>query len=317
MANHADSSAGHDHAPAPKELSHPVLWAVGLFVSTGVLGTLFFHQIDAGRAHARGEPPVLVAKAGGGEPNHAALMADNGQPVLDKGELLYGKNCASCHGAKGDTNPNNTVPAPRNFRTEPLKSTLGNGPYAFYKVLSEGYGASMPAFKNLTPEERYAVVHFVRETMIKPANPAYAAKDSAATQAKIPAAGSAGGAAAEVAPHQVVPPAMLPELLAAWSEEEHHQHQVVLSLLLKARTGAASTLIPALDLLDEAARRRPALVDRALVAVRTGDQAAFVAALTSDAGAGSADPRFTLMPASQLQALYARLAQVAGAGVAH
>ncbi len=317
MANHADHSDADDHAHpvAPREISHPVLWALGLFASTGALAAVFFHQIDAGRAHARGEPVINLAKAGGGEPDHGALIADISQPVLDQGEILYGKNCASCHGAKGDANPNNTVPAPRNFKTESMKNSLGNGPYAFYHVLTDGYGASMPAFKNLTPAERYAVTHFVRETMIKPSNPAYAAKDPAATTAKIPAAGSSAAGGAQVPPHLVAPPALLPELLAAWSHEDAPRRQAVSAWLETARVGASADLVAPLERLVEIARTQPGRADALLSTVRSGDQAAFITVLVNDAGAGSTDPRFTLMPAPQVQALYARLAQAAGAGV--
>ncbi len=319
MANHADHSDGHGAhgAPVPREISHPVLWAVGLFASTAALGALFFHQIDVGRAHARGEPKVVTKAAGGGEPDHAALIADNGQAVLDKGELLYGKNCASCHGAHGDTNPNNTVPAPRNFKTEAFKNPLGGGPYGFYAVLTNGYGASMPAFKNLDPAERYAVVHFVRETMMK-ANPTFVAKDSAAVVAKIPAAGAAGSAAAEVAPNKVGPPALLPELLAAWSHEDQHERAATAAWLAAARQGAPADLAPALELMDGLAVRQPARADALRLAAKAGNQEAFARLLVDDAGAGSADPRFTLMPAPQVQALYARLAAAAtGAGASH
>jgi mono/diheme cytochrome c family protein len=261
-----------------------------------------------GVQHAKGEPRIVVHQAGGGEPDHRVLMADYGQAVIDQGEILYGKNCASCHGVAGDSNPNNAKPAPRNFKTEGLKNSNGNGPWGFYSVLIDGYGAAMPAFRNLTPQERWAVTHFVRETMIKPHNPTYAAKDKPEIEAKIPAAGATGGKEVEVDPRTVALPTLLPHLMAGWSAQETPRVAAVAAWIDRADANADPVLAPSFAHLRQLVHDAPGDVERLADALVRNDREAAAKVLIAEDGAGSAKPAFTLLPASTFNALLDRLA---------
>jgi len=309
------SSGDHQHVPGssePRELSNPILWTAGLVISIVALAWVFFHFKQVGREDAAGEPAwTLPAKSSAG-PDHAALIADHSQAVIDHGEVLYGKNCASCHGPQGNTNPSNSNPAPRNFHSEPFKNPLGAGPYGFWSVLTNGYGAAMPAFRNLTPEDRYAVAHFVRETWMKPTNKAYMASDDAKVVAQIPAAGAAGaGAEQEIDPLAVTPPETAYPLMAAVARQETAERAHLVQWLSDAGTDAGPELAPAFARMRQIFPRQVGRLERLFAAAKSQDKAAFTATLVGEDGAGSADPVFSLMPDGTMNQLYARLAETA------
>jgi mono/diheme cytochrome c family protein len=85
--------------------------------------------------------------------------------LLEKAASSYSRNCAACHGEKGDaTGPTAAalVPKPRNFLVEPFKK--GNKPEEVFKTLSEGIpGSTMMAFRQLSEEDRWALTYYVLE----------------------------------------------------------------------------------------------------------------------------------------------------------
>lgn len=106
-------------------------------------------------------PPVDVMKLGG------VLPEDIKNAVLGKGKELYNSNCSSCHGETGQGNgPAGAAlnPPPRNF-VDPSKQTWKNGPKIsnMYVTLQEGIpNTGMASFSNLTPEDRFAIIHYVQ-----------------------------------------------------------------------------------------------------------------------------------------------------------
>src|SRR4051812_26886911 len=194
----SDTHAAHDahgddhgaHAPEPREITHPAIWTVGLVAMSLFLVWVFFHEISLGHAAARGEPsvPDLMRAEGGGppEPDHLKLIQDRSPEVLEKGQEVYAKNCATCHGMNGDLKGGTNAQA-RNFHTDAFKNPCGGGPYGLFLVVTNGYGA-MPGLKNIDPASRYAVVHYVRETWVKTDNAKnYVAEDPPGIQKEIPA----------------------------------------------------------------------------------------------------------------------------------
>lgn len=309
------SSGDHQHVPGssePRELSHPLLWTVGLVISLTALAWIFFHFKQVGRQDAAGEPVwTLPAKSTAG-PDHAALIEDRSPAVIDRGEVLFGKNCAACHGPQGNTNPSNTNPPPRNFHVEAFKNPLGAGPYGFWSVLTNGYGSAMPAFRNLSPEDRYAVVHFVSETWMKPTNKAYAATDDAKVAAQIPAADAAGaGPEVEVDPRTITPPETAYPLMAAVARQEAAEQLRMHQWLADSGTDCGPQLAPAFARIQQILPRQAGRLERLLAVVKAQDKAAFTATLVGEDGAGSADPVFSLMSQDTMNKLYARLAETA------
>lgn len=309
------SDGHHEHVPGanePREFSSPLLWTVGLLVAVAGLAFVFFNAKQVGRQHARGEPVWALPATGPGT-DHAALIADRSQAVLDHGQVLYGKNCAQCHGPNGDTNQSNSHPAPRNFHSEKFLSKWGSGPYGFYMVLTDGYNG-MPAFRSLPPEDRYAVAHFVRETWMKPNadKTGFADKDAEAIAKQIPAAGAAGAAGeAEIDPHAVRPPATTWPLMAAESATDRAARERLARWLGDSAADCGPELEPSFRRFRAIWPTQTARLGRLYMAAHDQDRAAFAAALVEEDGAGSADPYFSLLNDDTLRKLFARLAETA------
>jgi mono/diheme cytochrome c family protein len=85
--------------------------------------------------------------------------------LLEKAKTSYGRNCAACHGEKGDASGPMAaalVPKPRNFLKEPFKK--GSKPEEVFKTVSEGLpGSTMMAFRQLSEEDRWALSYYVLE----------------------------------------------------------------------------------------------------------------------------------------------------------
>ncbi|NWF91030.1 MAG: cytochrome c [Ignavibacteriaceae bacterium] len=89
--------------------------------------------------------------------------------LLSKGKLLYSTNCVACHGEKGLGDGAGGAalnPAPRNFT---LKDGWKNGSKIseIYRTLQEGItGSGMISYNFLLPEERIAIIHYLRSAFI-------------------------------------------------------------------------------------------------------------------------------------------------------
>ena len=111
--------------------------------------------------------PVVVTKIQGITVNQGVVMARlrNSTPEqIQKGKAIYMAQCATCHGENADGLGPAAVafnPKPRDFKSGYWK--LGGEPSRVYHTVENGMpGTPMPAFKGLTPEDRWAVVHFIR-----------------------------------------------------------------------------------------------------------------------------------------------------------
>lgn len=97
------------------------------------------------------------------------------KPVLtraffSKGETLYQKQCASCHGVFGAGDGKAAYllyPKPRNFTRGEFRmissSEMQPTDSDFFKIISRGMpGSAMPSWEHLPEEERWAFVYYVR-----------------------------------------------------------------------------------------------------------------------------------------------------------
>lgn len=91
--------------------------------------------------------------------------------VLERGQKVFNYVCAPCHGkdGKGDGVVSSTIfVKPRNFTSGIFKfrsTETGNLPTDedLYESISLGFhNTAMPAFSNLSPEDRYAVMEYVK-----------------------------------------------------------------------------------------------------------------------------------------------------------
>lgn len=100
----------------------------------------------------------------------AAAAPEVTPALLEKGKASFTTNCVPCHGENGDGTGVAAAalnPKPRNFKTDPFKN--GNTPDKVFATLTSGLpGTAMAPFAHLPEEERWAVVHYVLKTFVKP-----------------------------------------------------------------------------------------------------------------------------------------------------
>lgn len=294
----------HDaHHSDPPETSNPLIWTIGLVVA--ITGLSFYFALNYDRGHVKGAGHAAIpapASAGPVEPDHAALIANMGDDVLDAGASLYAKNCASCHGPKGDTNPTGMNPAPRNFAKDAFANPNGGGPYGLYTVLSKGYNG-MPAFPALSPEDRYALVHYVRERLVKPVNADhYLADDAAELKAKIPAAGGGGGPV--IAPKDVKSPANIYPLMAGIARSGETEVRALREWIARSVDGSEGLVG---EILVELNQRAGTAYLKQLAAAAQGGDADAVKGLLLAPPMGLSLPQAALMTADDLKLLTAQL----------
>ncbi|TWU19758.1 DUF6797 domain-containing protein [Allorhodopirellula heiligendammensis] len=99
--------------------------------------------------------------------DHAGILSRMRKSDFEAGERLFQGDCASCHGADGDTP---SLATARAFGNQELK--FGSDPYRMFMTLTHGNGLMAP-MTYLTPYERYQVVHYIREAFMKDRNPDY------------------------------------------------------------------------------------------------------------------------------------------------
>jgi cytochrome c5 len=99
------------------------------------------------------------------EADHAAIIRNWDEAALDRGRRLYDLVCVTCH---GNLTQAGSLPSSRPFWLDPFKN--GSDPFSIYKTLTLGM-EQMPAWPWLPPEWRYDVIHYIRESFVKPYNP--------------------------------------------------------------------------------------------------------------------------------------------------
>ena len=97
--------------------------------------------------------------------DHQGLIASWDANMLEQGAQVFKLRCASCH---GDLLAEGTMPTSLRFPTG--KSKHGADPFSMYQTLTHGYGMMIPQ-RWMVPEEKYAVIHYIRETFLKDPNP--------------------------------------------------------------------------------------------------------------------------------------------------
>ena len=104
--------------------------------------------------------------------DHAGILQRLEKKDLKAGKRIYLSHCKNCHGEDGN---NPTFALARAFGTQPLKN--GSDPYSMFMTLTKGSGL-MASVQYLSPKERYQVIYYIRETLMKPSNRHFEAVDS-------------------------------------------------------------------------------------------------------------------------------------------
>ncbi len=85
--------------------------------------------------------------------------------LRNRGTAIYRSTCYSCH---GNNEQPGSLPDSKKFWRDTFKQ--GNDPYAMYQSITRGFGM-MPPQHHLVPRQKYEVIAFIREVLIKPHNP--------------------------------------------------------------------------------------------------------------------------------------------------
>ena len=96
-----------------------------------------------------------------GKIDHKRLILSNDKNIRNQGKEIYNLVCLNCH---GDTKKAGSVPNALRFNSG--KFLHGKDPYTMYQTLTRGWRMMAPQMQ-LTPREKYAVIHYIRGHYLK------------------------------------------------------------------------------------------------------------------------------------------------------
>jgi hypothetical protein len=112
--------------------------------------------------------------------DHATLMTGWNDETMELGKKIYTSLCVTCHGTAQTPG---SLPTALKFHEGVFKN--GSDPYSMFQTLSRGYGLMVPQGQ-YTRAEKYAVIQYIRENLIKPHNTAQYSDIDAAYLASLP-----------------------------------------------------------------------------------------------------------------------------------
>ncbi len=92
--------------------------------------------------------------------DHARLIENTSRGVLKMGQEIYQQVCHSCH---GDLNFAGSIPQSLRFGEGQFRH--GNDPHTMYQTITRGWRLMAPQVQ-LTPREKYAVIHYIRDHFV-------------------------------------------------------------------------------------------------------------------------------------------------------
>lgn len=126
--------------------------------------------------------------------DHAGMIDDLGAANLKAGAAIYSRLCANCHGTLASAG---SLPTALNFATGKFRN--GSDPYSMYQTLTHGYGMMQPQAW-MVPQQKYDVIHYLRETFLKPKNASQYFEVTDTWRADLPVGKLTGPAAANAEP---------------------------------------------------------------------------------------------------------------------
>lgn len=124
--------------------------------------------------------------------DHAGLIQGWDEGALERGEAIYTRVCANCHGTKDQAG---SLPTSLRFAEGKFKN--GSDPLSMYRTLTHGYGF-MVAQTWMVPSQKYDVIHFIRERYLKPHNPTQYTDVNEAYLAGLPVGDTKGPEASQI-----------------------------------------------------------------------------------------------------------------------
>jgi putative heme-binding domain-containing protein len=98
--------------------------------------------------------------------DHAGMIASLDDKAAKRGEAIYNRLCVNCHGTREQPG---SLPTSLKFAEGKFKN--GHDPFRMYQTLTHGFGLMTPQTW-MVPQQKYDVVHYIREEYLKKSNPA-------------------------------------------------------------------------------------------------------------------------------------------------
>ncbi|MCA9218641.1 MAG: c-type cytochrome, partial [Planctomycetales bacterium] len=96
--------------------------------------------------------------------DHAGMISSLDDESYKRGAKIYNRLCINCHGT---VDKPGSLPTSLAFASGKFKN--GSDPFSMYQTLTRGYGM-MVAQSWMVPQQKYDVIHYVREAYLKPHN---------------------------------------------------------------------------------------------------------------------------------------------------
>ena len=126
--------------------------------------------------------------------DHAGMLRELDDKSFQRGEAIYNRLCINCHGTKEQPG---SLPTSLKFAEGKFKN--GAEPWKMYQTLTHGFGLMTPQTW-MVPQQKYDVIHYVRETYLKPHNPTQWVKIDEAYLASLPKGSTRGPAPSNFEP---------------------------------------------------------------------------------------------------------------------
>ena len=126
--------------------------------------------------------------------DHAGFIRGWNQRSLVRGGQIYQQHCLTCH---GDLRTAGSLPTSLRFGQGTFQH--GNDPHTIYQTITRGWRLMVPQVQ-LVPQEKYDVIHYIRETFLKEHNPSQLSAVTDAYLAGLPKGSSRGPAPVKVEP---------------------------------------------------------------------------------------------------------------------
>jgi hypothetical protein len=135
--------------------------------------SLFFSLVVISQCFAQGTntPPGTMLLPESALPeyerniDHEKYILQNNNKVVDHGREIYQQICHTCH---GDINLPGSIPNSLRFGEGQFQH--GNDPYTMYQTITRGWRLMAPQMQ-LVPQDKYAVIHYIRSEFLKKHNP--------------------------------------------------------------------------------------------------------------------------------------------------
>ncbi len=118
--------------------------------------------------------------------DHAEMIRTLDATAFKRGKAIYQQLCVNCHGTHDRPG---SLPTSLRFASGSFKS--GNDPFTMYQTLTRGFGLMLPQ-QWMVPQQKYDVIHYIREDYLKKHNPSQYAKISEDYLAALPAGDTRG-----------------------------------------------------------------------------------------------------------------------------